>query len=631
MLAEADMLKGESLYDVENVAVVHHINNALKAHRLFTRDKDYIVRNDEIVIIDEFTGRMMPGRRYSEGQHQALEAKEGVKIQPENQTLASITFQNYFRMYSKLAGMTGTASTEAEEFGDIYGLEVVEVPTNVPIARLDEDDEVYRTVEEKYQAIIDDIKLSRAKMQPVLVGTTSIEKSEILAELLRKEGVTDFKVLNARYHEQEAYIVSQAGVPGAVTIATNMAGRGTDIQLGGNADMRVAQELGEMPAGPERDAKEKIIRAEIQALKDQALAAGGLYVLATERHESRRIDNQLRGRSGRQGDPGRSKFFLSLQDDLMRIFGSERMDSMLKTLGLKDGEPIIHPWINKALERAQKKVEARNFDIRKNLLKFDDVMNDQRKVVFEQRKELMDSESISETIEDMRREVIDGLVDLHIPEKAYAEQWNVEDLKKGVQAYLNLDLPIEEWAAEEGIAEDDIRSRIIEASDKFARERAERFGPEVMTYVEKSVVLQTLDHLWREHLVNLDHLRSVVGFRGYAQRDPLQEYKSEAFELFQALLANLRQAVMAQLMRVEIVREAAATPEPELPEGMEGHHIDATTGEDEFESSGTPLAAGIVAPEDRDPDDESTWGKVGRNEPCPCGSGKKYKHCHGAY
>ncbi|OCW58301.1 preprotein translocase subunit SecA [Hoeflea olei] len=637
MLAEAGMLKGESLYDVENVAVVHHINNALKAHRLFTRDKDYIVRNDEIVIIDEFTGRMMPGRRYSEGQHQALEAKEGVRIQPENQTLASITFQNYFRMYSKLAGMTGTASTEAEEFGDIYGLEVVEVPTNVPIARIDEDDEVYRTVEEKYQAIIADIKASREKQQPVLVGTTSIEKSELLADLLRKEGVTDFNVLNARYHEQEAYIVSQAGVPGAITIATNMAGRGTDIQLGGNADMRVAQELGDMPEGPERDAKEKQIRAEVQELKNKALAAGGLYVLATERHESRRIDNQLRGRSGRQGDPGRSKFFLSLQDDLMRIFGSERMDSMLKTLGLKDGEPIIHPWINKALERAQKKVEARNFDIRKNLLKFDDVMNDQRKVVFEQRKELMDSESIAETIEDMRREVIDGLVTLHIPERAYAEQWNVAELKKGVQTYLNLDLPIEEWAAEEGIAEDDIRHRIIEASDKLAKERAERFGPEIMAYVEKSVVLQTLDHLWREHLVNLDHLRSVVGFRGYAQRDPLQEYKSEAFELFQALLANLRQAVMAQLMRVEIVREAAETPEPSLPEGMEAHHVDASTGEDEFApgngggAGGVQLASQVVAPEDRDPADESTWGKVGRNEPCPCGSGKKYKHCHGSF
>lgn len=631
MLTEAGMLKGESLYDVENVAVVHHINNALKAHRLFTRDKDYIVKDDEIVIIDEFTGRMMPGRRYSEGQHQALEAKEGAKIQPENQTLASITFQNYFRMYSKLGGMTGTASTEAEEFGNIYGLDVVEVPTNVPIARLDEDDEVYRTVEEKYQAIIDDIRLSRAKNQPVLVGTTSIDKSEILAELLRKADIAEFKVLNARYHEQEAYIVSQAGVPGAVTIATNMAGRGTDIQLGGNADMRVAQELGDMPEGPERDEKEKIIRAEIKALKDEAIAAGGLYILATERHESRRIDNQLRGRAGRQGDPGRSKFFLSLQDDLMRIFGSERMDSMLKTLGLKDGEPIIHPWINKALERAQKKVEARNFDIRKNLLKFDDVMNDQRKVVFEQRKELMDAESVSETIEDMRQDVIDGLVKLHIPERAYAEQWNVEELKKGVQAFLNLDLPIEEWAAEEGIAEDDIHTRITEAADKLAKERAERFGPEVMTYVEKSVVLQTLDHLWREHLVNLDHLRSVVGFRGYAQRDPLQEYKSEAFELFQALLANLRQAVMAQLMRVEIVREAATAPEPELPEGIEGHHLDATTGEDEFSQADAQSGSAVVAPEDRDPEDEATWGKVGRNEACPCGSGKKYKHCHGAF
>ncbi|WP_299870661.1 preprotein translocase subunit SecA [uncultured Hoeflea sp.] len=634
MLTEADLLKGESLYDVENVSVVHHINNALKAHRLFARDKDYIVRNDEIVIIDEFTGRMMPGRRYSEGQHQALEAKEGVRIQPENQTLASITFQNYFRMYSKLAGMTGTAATEAEEFGNIYGLDVVEVPTNVPIARIDEDDEVYRTVEEKYQAISEDIKQARERKQPVLVGTTSIEKSEILADMLRKQDITDFNVLNARYHEQEAYIVSQAGVPGAITIATNMAGRGTDIQLGGNADMRVAQELADLPEGAERDGREAEIRAEIQALKDEALAAGGLYVLATERHESRRIDNQLRGRSGRQGDPGRSKFFLSLQDDLMRIFGSERMDGMLKSLGLKEGEAIVHPWINKALERAQKKVEARNFDIRKNLLKFDDVMNDQRKVVFEQRKELMDAESISETIADMRQEVIDNLVDLHIPEKAYAEQWNVAELKKGVQTYLNLDLPIDQWAAEEGIAEDDIRARITEATNALAAERTERFGPEVMTYVEKSVVLQTLDHLWREHLVNLDHLRSVVGFRGYAQRDPLQEYKSEAFELFQALLANLRQAVMAQLMRVEIVREAAEAPEPELPENMEAHHIDASTGEDEFGpsiASASIATAGVVAPEDRNPDDPASWGKVGRNEPCPCGSGKKYKHCHGAF
>ena len=629
LLNAAGLLKGESLYDVENVAVVHHINNALKAHRLFTRDKDYIVRNNEIVIIDEFTGRMMPGRRYSEGQHQALEAKEHVQIQPENQTLASITFQNYFRVYKKLAGMTGTASTEAEEFGNIYNLDVVEVPTNLPISRIDEDDEVYRTTEEKFLAIVEEIKRARAKNQPILVGTTSIEKSEYLAELLRTNGIEGFQVLNARYHEQEAYIVSQAGVPGGVTIATNMAGRGTDIQLGGNVEMRLAQELADVPAGPDRDAREAAIRAEIQKLKDEALAAGGLYVLATERHESRRIDNQLRGRSGRQGDPGRSKFYLSLQDDLMRIFGSERMDGMLKTLGLSEGEAIIHPWINKALERAQKKVEGRNFDIRKNLLKFDDVMNDQRKVIFEQRIELMDAESVEETIADMRQEVIDGLVSLHIPERAYAEQWNVAELKKGVEAYLNLDLPIDEWAQEEGIAEDDIRARITEAADALAKDKTERFGPEIMRYVEKSIVLQTLDHLWREHLVNLDHLRSVVGFRGYAQRDPLQEYKSEAFELFQALLANLRQAVMAQLSRVEIVTEASQAPAPQPPVRMAGHHIDATTGEDDFGEGAAEEA--IVAPEDRNPDDPSTWGKVGRNEACPCGSGKKYKHCHGAY
>ena len=410
--------------------MVHHVNNAIKAHRLFQRDKDYIVRNGEIVIIDEFTGRMMPGRRFSEGLHQALEAKEHVAIQPENQTLASVTFQNYFRMYKKLAGMTGTASTEAEEFGNIYGLDVSEVPTNLPVIRLDEDDEVYRTVEEKYKAIVQEIRDAHAKGQPMLVGTTSIEKSEQLAERLRKDGLKDFQVLNARYHEQEAYIVAQAGVPGAITIATNMAGRGTDIQLGGNADMRVARELAEMPEGPERDEKEKAIRADVQRLKDKALAAGGLYVLATERHESRRIDNQLRGRSGRQGDPGRSKFYLSIQDDLMRIFGSERMDGMLQKLGLKEGEAIIHPWINKALEKAQKKVEARNFDIRKNLLKYDDVMNDQRKVIFEQRIELMDAESLSEIIAEMRTEVIDAMVARHIPETAYAEQWDAAGLKE---------------------------------------------------------------------------------------------------------------------------------------------------------------------------------------------------------
>ncbi|TGQ81994.1 preprotein translocase subunit SecA [Mesorhizobium sp. M8A.F.Ca.ET.207.01.1.1] len=635
MLRDADLLKGESLYDVENVAIVHHVNNALKAHRLFQRDKDYIVRNGEIVIIDEFTGRMMPGRRYSEGLHQALEAKEHVAIQPENQTLASVTFQNYFRLYKKLSGMTGTALTEAEEFGNIYGLEVTEIPTNLPVIRKDEDDEVYRTVEEKYKAIVREIREASAKGQPTLVGTTSIEKSEQLAERLRKEGFKDFEVLNARHHEREAAIVAQAGKPGAITIATNMAGRGTDIKLGGNAEMRIADELGDMPEGPEREAREKEIYADIERLKERALAAGGLYVLATERHESRRIDNQLRGRSGRQGDPGRSKFFLSLQDDLMRIFGSERMDGMLQKLGLKEDEAIIHPWINKALEKAQKKVEARNFDIRKNLLKYDDVSNDQRKVVFEQRIELMDGEGLSETIAEMREGVIDEVVAKAIPENAYAEQWDIAGLKAEVAEFLNLDLPIEDWVKEEGIAEDDIRERISQAAEAAAQERADRFGPEVMTYVERSVVLQTLDHLWREHIVNLDHLRSVVGFRGYAQRDPLQEYKGEAFELFQAMLGNLRQAVTAQLMRVELVRQAAEAPPPEAPD-MFGTHIDGTTGENDFEGGETALLVrqesnAIVAPEDRDPNNQATWGKVGRNEACPCGSGKKYKHCHGAF
>ncbi|MBB3612037.1 preprotein translocase subunit SecA [Rhizobium sp. BK602] len=626
MLRDAGLLKGESLYDVENVAIVHHINNALKAHKLFQRDKDYIVRNGEVVIIDEFTGRMMPGRRYSDGQHQALEAKERVQIQPENQTLAQITFQNYFRMYDKLAGMTGTASTEAEEFGNIYGLDVIEVPTNLPIQRIDEDDEVYRTHEEKYKAIIAEILDAHKRGQPVLVGTTSIEKSELLADLMRKQGFNDFQVLNARYHEQEAYIVAQAGVPGAVTIATNMAGRGTDIQLGGNLEMRVERDLHEVEPGPERDAAIARIAEEIKELKQRSLAAGGLYVIASERHESRRIDNQLRGRSGRQGDPGRSKFYLSLQDDLMRIFGSDRMDGMLQKLGLKEGEAIVHPWINKALERAQKKVEARNFDIRKNVLKYDDVLNDQRKVIFEQRVELMEAADLSETVGDMRHEVIEDLVARHIPERAYAEQWDADGLKIAVANFFDLDMPIHDWVKEEGIAEDDIRARLTEAADKAAAEKAERFGPEIMTYVERSIVLQTLDNLWREHIVNLDHLRSVIGFRGYAQRDPLQEYKAEAFELFQSLLNNLRQAVTAQLSRVELVQQPAE-PQP-LP--MQASHIDATTGEDEF----APLRLvneTVVPPENRDPQNPATWGRIGRNEACPCGSGKKYKHCHGAF
>jgi preprotein translocase subunit SecA len=625
LLKSAGLLKSESLYDIENVAVVHHVNNALKAHKLFLKDKDYIVRNNEVVIIDEFTGRMMPGRRYSDGQHQALEAKEGVQIQPENQTLASVTFQNYFRLYDKLAGMTGTAMTEAEEFMDIYGLEVVDIPTNLPVARIDEDDEVYRTAEEKQRAIVSLIKDARERGQPVLVGTTSIEKSETLAERLRKEGIKDFQVLNARYHEQEAYIVAQAGVPGAITIATNMAGRGTDIQLGGNIEMRFRHELGDMPAGPDRDAKEAAIRSEVAELKRKALDAGGLYVMGTERHESRRIDNQLRGRSGRQGDPGKSKFFLSLQDDLMRIFGSDRMDGMLQRLGLKEDEAITHPWINKALEKAQKKVEARNFDIRKNLLKFDDVMNDQRKVVFEQRIDLMKGEDIDETVTDMRQEVVRDLVSKHIPERAYAEQWDVAGLKAAVLQQLNLDLPVEEWAAEEGIDDEAMRERITEAADKLAHGKTERFGPEISKYVEKTVVLQTLDHLWREHLVNLDHLRSVIGFRGYGQRDPLNEYKSESFELFQSMLSNLRQAVTAQMMRVELVQQAQ--PEPEPIEMTEVHEAaPAIAGETLFPAA----SPGLVAPEQRDPNNPASWGKIGRNETCPCGSGKKFKHCHGA-
>ncbi|HZP19611.1 MAG TPA: preprotein translocase subunit SecA [Bauldia sp.] len=632
ILREAGLLKGDSLYDVENVTVVHHINQALRAHRLFQRDKDYIVRNGEVVIIDEFTGRMMPGRRYSEGLHQALEAKEHVQIQPENQTLASITFQNYFRMYDKLAGMTGTAATEAEEFGDIYGLEVVELPTNMPMVRIDDDDEVYRTAGEKLKAIITLIKDCQKRGQPILVGTTSIEKSETLAEMLKQEKVPH-QVLNARYHEQEAFIIAQAGVPGSVTIATNMAGRGTDIQLGGNADMRIRQELGELPDGPDKDAKAAAIRAEVAALKQQALAAGGLYVIGTERHESRRIDNQLRGRSGRQGDPGHSRFFLSLQDDLMRIFGSERMDGILTKLGLKEDEAIVHPWINRALEKAQQKVEARNFDIRKNLLKFDDVMNDQRRAIFEQRIDLMGQESVTDTVADMRHEVIDELVSRFIPERAYPEQWDVKGLSEPIRQIFNLDLPLEAWAKEEGIADEEVRERLIRAADELAAQRTARFSPEIMRQVEKAVLLQTLDHLWREHLVTLEHLRQVIGFRGYAQRDPLNEYKTESFELFQTMLVRLREVVTAQLMHVELVQQQPAPPlVPEL-ENLEASHIDPQTGENEMAdpppAAWQPNRNGRLAATAVDPKNPSTWGKVGRNEPCPCGSGKKYKHCHG--
>ncbi|MEP4768616.1 MAG: preprotein translocase subunit SecA [Roseibium sp.] len=646
LLAEAELLKGDSLYDVENVSIVHHLQQALKAHKLFQRDKDYIVRNGEVVIIDEFTGRMMPGRRFSEGLHQALEAREKANIQPENQTLASITFQNYFRMYGKLAGMTGTALTEADEFADIYSLEVVEIPTNMDVSRIDDDDEVYRTVDEKFDAIVKLVDDCKERGQPILVGTTSIEKSEYLAEKLKKHGykqieVTDaagfaeaqkqeggkakvFAVLNARYHEQEASIIGQAGLPGAVTIATNMAGRGTDIQLGGNADMQIAVELGDIAEGEERTSKEAKVRAEVEDLKQKALSAGGLYVIGTERHESRRIDNQLRGRSGRQGDPGHSKFFLSLQDDLMRIFGSERMDTMLQKLGLEEGEAIIHPWINKALEKAQQKVEARNFDIRKNLLKFDDVMNDQRKVVFDQRIELMDSEAIQDAVADMRHDVIDDLVSRHIPERAYPEQWDTEGLQDEVRKLLNQDLPVKDWAAEEGIAEEEVLDRIRRTADEAMAQKVAKYTPDIMRQVEKAILLQTLDNLWREHLANLDHLRSVVGFRGYAQRDPLQEYKTEAFTLFESMLTQLREVTTAQLLRVELVTEQP----PEMPAQPEMHeqHINPLTGQNEMALSGTgPATAG-----ERDPENPATWGKVGRNEACPCGSGKKYKHCHGA-
>jgi preprotein translocase subunit SecA len=612
----------------------------LRAHRLYTRDKDYIVKNGEVVIIDEFTGRMMPGRRYSESLHQALEAKEHVPIQPENQTLASITFQNYFRMYDKLAGMTGTASTEADEFGDIYGLSVIEVPTNMPMIRIDDDDEVYRTADEKYKAIVKLIRDCRERGQPILVGTTSIAKSEHLAELLQKEKVPH-QVLNARYHEQEAFIIAQAGVPGGVTIATNMAGRGTDIQLGGNPDMRILQELGEMAEGEERNRRIATIRAEVGELKNQALAAGGLFVLGTERHESRRIDNQLRGRSGRQGDPGHSKFFLSLQDDLMRIFGSERMDGMLQKLGLKEDEAIIHPWINRALEKAQQKVEARNFDIRKNLLKFDDVMNDQRRAIFKERIDHMGAESVAETVAGMRSDVIDALIAKHIPEKAYPEQWDAEGLHDELAEILRIELPVKDWAKEEGIAEEEVRERAMRAANEAAAARTARFTPEIMRQVEKAVLLQTLDHLWREHLVTLEHLRHVIGFRGYAQRDPLNEYKTESFELFESMLSRLREAVTAQIMRVEIVQR----PPPLAPEGdierIEATHVDPNTGENEMAAQpargngqgqptrGVRLVAGAAT--ELDPKNPSTWGKIQRNAPCPCGSGKKYKHCHGRF
>ncbi len=763
-LGEAGLLTG-TLYDIENVSIVHHINQGLKAHTLFLRDRDYIVREGEVVIIDEFTGRMMAGRRYSEGLHQAIEAKEKVEIQPENQTLASITFQNYFRLYEKLAGMTGTASTEASEFMDIYGLDVLEMPTHRPIARFDDDDEIYRTEEEKWEAIITEIERAQERGQPVLVGTASIDKSELLAKMLEDKGVKH-RVLNARYHEQEAKIIADAGTPGAITIATNMAGRGTDIQLGGNFDMRVEAETESMADGDKKVAKIAEIKTEIEAAKAKVLVAeevleiepakgsreaktvthpGGLFVIGTERHESRRIDNQLRGRSGRQGDPGRSKFYLSLQDDLMRIFGSDRMDSVLKTLGLQRGEAISHSWMNKSLEMAQKKVEARNFDMRKQILKYDDVMNDQRKVIFEQRIDIMAEDDVSDTINSMREEVVHGLVSKHIPENAYAEQWDIAGLKEQVTAIFGLELPVDEWADEEGIADEEIRDRIAkhatEAFDKkvevlgdvalegydaakgmlefvASEEKLTEFvedpgsnlenignyllnqnseqvrlngvdiesaraqsgdigyqfisdyltaqalvgqvdsvadrspaavGATRMREIEKSVLLQILDHLWREHLVTLEHLREVIGFRAFGQRDPLNEYKTEAFVLFEALLDKLREAVTGQLMQIDPLAEEPYEGEDGMPAEMTAEHqmpesayeelalVDAAiAGESkayldaEADAARSAPVRTRVTDDERDPENPATWGKVARNTTCPCGSGKKYKHCHGS-
>ncbi|WP_321395788.1 preprotein translocase subunit SecA [Emcibacter sp.] len=615
ILQDAGLIEG-GMYDYGNVAVVHHVNQALKAHKLFQAEKDYIVKDGQVVIIDEFTGRMMEGRRYSDGLHQALEAKEGVDIKTENQTLASVTFQNYFRLYEKLAGMTGTAATEASEFADIYGLEVVEMPTHVPVARKDEDDEVYRTAAEKYNAIIDVIEDCHKRQQPVLVGTVSIEKSEYLADLLKKRKIKH-NVLNAKFHEQEAYIVAQAGRPGTVTIATNMAGRGTDIQLGGNLEMRLQEEVSDIEESARAKAAEKI-SAEIARDRDIVLEAGGLCVIGTERHESRRIDNQLRGRSGRQGDPGQSRFFLSMEDDLMRIFGGERMDSLMQKFGLEEGESIIHPWINRAIEKAQQKVEARNYEIRKNLLKFDDVMNDQRKAIYEQRKEVMTAEEVSETVEDMRHETVEDLVAAHIPARAYPEEWDTSGLSVELLRLFGRDFDVEDWAKEEGIDAQAFENRLIETADKFMEDRATEIGSDIMKQVEKQILLQSIDSHWKEHLAQLDHLRQVIQLRAYGQRDPLNEYKTEAFGMFESMLSQTRENVVMLMSHIQIQREAPVPdlPEPELDD-LQTSHIDATTGENDAYSGGI------------NPRDPKTWGGTPRNAPCPCGSGEKYKNCHG--
>ena len=648
MLEERGHLLPDSagLYDPANISVVHHANQALRANVLYMADRDYIVRDGEVMLIDEFTGRMMHGRRLSEGLHQAIEAKEKVEVQPENQTLASITIQNYFRLYSKLSGMTGTAATEAQEFHDIYKMDVSEIPTNVPVARIDEDDEVYRTAAEKNQSIITTIEDCYVRGQPILVGTVSIEKSELLSELLKvhkfeldgkKRTGIPHQVLNARYHEQEAFIVAEAGVPHSVTIATNMAGRGTDIQLGGNLDMKIERWRHEQRAlgvevTPEMALEQrKEYEAEVLVLRNQALAAGGLFVLGTERHESRRIDNQLRGRTGRQGDPGRSKFFLSCEDDLLRIFAGERLDAIMRTFGVAEGEAITHRWLNSAIATAQKKVEARNYDIRKNLLKYDDVVNDQRKAVFEQRQEFMEAEDLSDVIAEMRRDTIADIVNRHMPPKAYAEQWDVDGLNERVQALLGMELPIKDWASEEGIANEEIEERLNKAAETRFAEREATLGAEHTRGIEKNFLLQMIDMQWREHLMHLDHLRNVIGLRGYGQRDPLNEYKTEAFTLFEKLLVDLRHEVTRLMMTVEF-RFEEPMPLPPTPVGdFYEVHINPLTGENE-----TTLAqvnAGGLTADQRQGLPLSAlpagWERTGRNAACPCGSGKKFKHCHG--
>ena len=601
-LKELELLEANlSLYDPESATLVHHVSQGLLAHKMFSKDKDYIVKDNQVVLIDEFTGRMMPGRRLSNGLHQGIEAKEGVEIQSENKTLASVTFQNYFRLYEKLAGMTGTALTEQEEFLEIYNLGVVEIPTNKPITRKDEDDQVFRSTKEKYEAVAIEIQKAHSKGQPTLVGTTSIEKSEIISQILKTKKVPH-QVLNARYHEQEAQIIANAGVSGAVTIATNMAGRGTDIQLGGNVELRVNE-------ASQKSENLMEIRAKVEGAigkdKKLALEAGGLFVLATERHESRRIDNQLRGRSGRQGDPGRTVFFLSLEDDLMRIFGSDKLDSMLSKLGMKDGESIAHPWVNKALERAQSKVEARNFDIRKNILKYDDVMNEQRKAIFSQRREIMDAEDLSEIVKEMRYDVIDDLVSSHMPSKSYPEQWKTSELDQALKNDLGLALPVFDWQAEDGVDSEIISSRIVEASDRMMAQKVGLYGPEVMRKIEKQVVLQTIDKGWQEHLLTLEHLRTVVSFRGYAQKDPLNEYKSEAFTLFDILLQRLRGQVTKFISFVQVVDTESGIHQDIKPPMNQKTQI-----------NGNDI-------------NKKRLVRVSRNATCPCGSGKKYKYCHG--